>query len=137
MKNDFITEISEEDFRRLNLIGYRNTKVQCENNTYKYVMKQVYLNDILDQELHCSKEPVEDVVFAIHVEPTESAIAEAMKMFTSDDKGGSRNFSREEAYFFTLYEYSYLDKFMNRFTGMQTFQYGTNIVSILSLLCRT
>lgn len=127
MRNTFVTEISEEDFRKLNLIGYRNAKVECEDNSYKFVMKPISLNKLLDKELKEANEPINEIVFAIHIEPTEEFIKESMKLFTSDGNGGCRNYTYEEAKEYALYEFSYLDKFMNRFTGMQTFQYGVNL----------
>ena len=132
MKNDFITEISEEDFRKLDLIGYRNTRVNCDEHSYRMIMAPVRLNEILDKELELSEEPVENVVFAIHIEPTEEAIRENMKLFTFDGKGGRRNYTYEEAKEFSFFEFSYLDKFMNRFSGNQTFQFGTNMPHIYS-----
>ena len=133
MGNKFITEISYEDFIRLGLVGYRNTRVEVDEHSYRMEMLPVDLAEEIKGELDfCLKDGYRTIAVAIHTEPTEEAIQECMKLWTFDNKSGRRNYTREEAYKFALYEYSYLDKFMNRFTGHQTFQIGCGIEHLYS-----
>jgi len=144
MKNNFITEISLEDFKKLNLIGYRNTKVyfnekgfetiEEKSNSYKFLMRPLSINDELDKNIkYCKENNWNKIAIAIHVEPSEEEIEEGMKSFTFDTKTCKRrNLNRDEAYEFALLDASYLDKFMNRFSGHQTFQIGCGIDHIYS-----
>lgn len=129
----FITEISYEDFMRMGLIGYRNTKVEMEDNSYKLKMLPIDICEEVRKNLEfCEEEGYTSIAVALHIEPTDDAIDERMKLYTSDGKGGRRHYTYEEAYSYALYDYSYLDKFMNRFTGQQTFQIGCGIDHIYS-----
>lgn len=130
----YITDISLEDFKKLNLIGYQNTRVDTGENSYRMEMLPVELNKKIDENLDfCKEEGYTTIVVAIHTDPTEEDIANEMKSFTLDEKtGGRRNLTREEAYKYALYDASYLDKFMNRFTGHQTFQIGCGIKHLYS-----
>ena len=129
----FITEISESDFRKLNLIGYRNTRVDADEKSYKMEMMPIELNKILDQSIEfCKEEGFTTVAIALHTEPTEEDIEKEMKFFTFDKEHGRRNFTREEAFKLALFSCSYLDKFMNRLSGHQTFQIGCGITHLYS-----
>ena len=129
----FITEISESDFRKLNFIGYRNTRVDVDEKSYKMEMMPIELNKILDQYLYiCEEEKITTVVVALHTDPTAEAIQCYMKLFTSDGNGGRRNYTYEEAKGLALFDFSYLDKFMNRYSGNQTFQIGCGITHLYS-----
>ena len=141
MRNNFITEISEADFRKLNLIGYRNTRVEVDEHSYRMEMMPIELNKEIDEhKKYCESEgkdtlePYYDIVYvALHTDPTEEDIEEEMQTFTYDPKnGGRRNLTHEEAFKSVLFNASYLDKFMNRFTGHQTFQMGYNISHLYS-----
>lgn len=141
MRNNFITEISEADFRKLNLIGYRNTRVDVDEHSYRMEMLPVELNKEIDEyKEYCEgdgkeyREPNYDIVYvALHTDPTEEDIKDEMKTFMFDPKnGGRRNLTRDEAFKSALFNASYLDKFMNRFTGHQTFQMGFNIDHLYS-----
>ena len=46
----YITEISEKDFRKLNLVGYKMIKVPIGENTHRLGWEKVKLNDVLDYE---------------------------------------------------------------------------------------
>lgn len=140
-RNNFITEISEKDFRKLNLIGYKNTRVEVDEHSYRMEMLPVELNKEIDEykeyrekEDKNTREPYYDILYiAIHTDPTEEDIEDEMKTFTLDEKtGGRRNLTREEAFKSALFNASYLDKWMNQFTGHQTFQIGYNIGHLYS-----
>ena len=129
----FITEISESDFRKLNLIGYRNTRVDVDEKSFKMEMMPIELNKILDQYLDfCIEEGFNTIAIALHTDPTEEAIQCYMKLFTFDKEHGKRNYTYEEAEGLALFDFSYLDKFMNRFSGNQTFQIGCGITHLYS-----
>lgn len=129
----FITEISESDFRKLNLIGYRNTRVDVDEKSYKMEMMPIELNKILDQNLDfCKEEGFNTVAIALHTDPTEESVQTYMKLFTFDKEHGKRNYTYEEAKGLALFDFSYLDKFMNRFSGHQTFQIGCGITHLYS-----
>jgi len=140
----FITEISLEDFKKLNLIGYRNVKVcydeegneTSDENYHSYTMKMrpIKLNDEIDNNIEfCKENNWTTIAVAIHNEPTEEDIQAEMQTFTFDAKTRQkRKLNREEAYEFALLDASYLDKFMNRFSGHQTFQIGCGIEHIYS-----
>lgn len=101
MVKKLITEISEEDFRKLNLIVKRNERV---SQTFEYVDKS--LNEILDEE-----------IAAIIRDGYESEMdwLELPVTIAIHEDGGY-----------------YLDKFMNRFTGAQTYQLGFGIKHLYS-----
>lgn len=130
----YITEISLEDFKKLNLIGYQNTRVDTGENSYRMEMLPVELNKKIDENLQfCKDEGYTTIVVAIHTDPTEEDITNEMKNFVLDTKTGEkRNLTEEEAFKLALYDASYLDKFMNRFTGHQTFQIGCGIKHLYS-----
>jgi len=111
MIKKIITEISEEDFRKLNLRVGRNENVKISENIpghplYQMVMTDVSLNDIIDRQIKAT---------------VELGTAEAWKDLNTPltiaihEPGGY-----------------YLDKFMNRFTGAQTYQIGWGIPHLYS-----
>lgn len=114
MIKKIITEISEEDFRKLDLKVKRHEKVIEELNGRK-VTRLVYveksLNDILDENLEYLIESGYQDDYNSLLTPVTIAIHEP-----ADND----------------YEGSYLDKFMNQFTGMQTFQLGLGIRHLYS-----
>lgn len=134
MGNKFITEISLEDFLKLNLIGYRNGRVDVDEHSYRMEMLPLELNkEILDNVEFCKENGWNTIVVAIHNEPTKEDIEAEKRTFTLDKKTHERrNLNDEEAYKFALLDCSYLDKFMNRFSGHQTFQIGCGIDHLYS-----
>ena len=129
-----ITEISEEDFRKLNLKVRRNERVVVSENVHKFEMVEKSLNEILDNEIkYCLESGYESdlknlkipVTIAIHEEPTE----EDYKEFINTYKG---LLTPDEARNLCRHEWTYLDKFMNCFTGAQTFQIGWGISHLYS-----
>lgn len=123
-----ITEISEEDFRKLDVKVYVTERV---GNKIELVKKD--LNDILDKEIkYCLESGYESdlkdlkipVTIAIHEEPEPSDYERAHKLFPL--------MSGEEIEKFVRREFTYLDKFMNRFGGSQTFQIGWGIEHLYS-----
>ena len=99
----FITDISEEDFRKLDLKIMRNER---EEGTYKFVMKEVSLNEIIDRQIRATIE-----------NGTESDLRDLQIPLTIA-------IHEPDGY--------YLDKFMNRFTGAQTYQIGWGIEHLYS-----
>ena len=113
--NKFITEISEEDFRKLNLKGYQQVWEESvnENGLYSRILvwHEVYLNQLLDENIAywtnlATEEAQEDLSYPVTV-----AIHVANGPMPTD---------------------FYLDKFMNRFTGATTYQIGMGIAHIYS-----
>lgn len=113
MKNEnlFITEISEEDFRKLNLKAYNRSWVKKEDGTKQLEWLEVDLNKELDENIAYWKgqgyeSDLEDlkqpVTIAIHV----------------------KNGPNPEDF--------YLDKYMNRYTGAQTYQFAMGIRHLYS-----
>ena len=110
MVKHLIKDISEKDFRALNIKVYRHERVWFDEHSFTFKMVEHSLNDILDRNIQLSleagwesnrKELEMPVYIAIHEE-------------NNDEYSG------------------YLDKFMNRFTGLQTFQIGFGIRHLYS-----
>lgn len=111
MVKKIITEISEEDFRKLDLKVKRNERVVVSENipghpVCKFEMVEKSLNEILDNE-----------IAAVIRDSYESEIRwlELPVTIAIHEDGGY-----------------YLDKFMNRFTGAQTYQFGFGIEHLYS-----
>lgn len=130
--NNFITEISWEDFQKINPTLYRHTKVE-EANCHKFVFQPIQANDYIKGVLKYyednkdNEKPLKSLILAIHEEPTKEDIEKIKQNeYTSDGNGGSRLVNDEEAFQSALRFNCYLDKYMNQFTGMQTFQTAEN-----------
>lgn len=111
-KNQFITEISEEDFRKLDLKGFRNVRKYDEHkNAYHFEWESVSLNDVLDQ----------NIKFLLmggwesDLEKLNCPVTVAIHVCNGPDPD----------------DY-YLDKFMNRFSGARTYQFGLGIKHLYS-----
>lgn len=113
--NKFITEISEEDFRKLNLKGYKREYDRPVNektrNISSFVWKEVDLNEELDENIkfwidNGYESDYEDlqqpVTIAIHIE----------------------NGPNPKNYYF--------DKFMNRYSGSKTYELAMGLKHIYS-----
>ena len=122
----FITEISEEDFRKLNLKVWQHERV--EYDTYvRYEMIEKSLNDILDEQIALVVDPEEfycPVTIAIHTDPTEENFEELKHTYPALPEKQLRDTLR--------FHFAYWDKFMNRFTGVRTFQIGWDIEHLYS-----
>lgn len=134
MIKKIITEISEEDFRKLDLTVYR-TKLVDDKETKRYDLVPVKINDILDAEIEQTIESGYEsdlldlktpVTIAIHEEPTQKDYEEFC------NKWHNKHLSREEAMDMCRRSYTYLDKFINRYTGAQTFQFSWGIKHLYS-----
>ena len=128
-----ITEISEEDFRKLDLKGYRSCRKETENKNVYYALEEVSLNDILDDNLNYILESgyeyeLEDltkpVTIAIHEPYTEEDLLEAHETFP--------RLTEEECKDLCLKTHCYMDKYMNRFTGPESFEIGFGIDHLYS-----
>ena len=77
MTNNFVTEISEEDFKKLNLVGYDHKRVEYDTyNKIKFVPK--FLNEVIDENKNfCKENGWSTIAIAIHTEPTEEEIQKA------------------------------------------------------------
>lgn len=110
MVKHLIKDISEKDFRKLDIKVYCHERVPVTTTSFTFKMVEHSLNEILDKNIeYCleegwdfnKKELEMPVYIAIHEENNN--------------------------------EYSgYLDKFMNRFTGLQTYQIGFGIRHLYS-----
>lgn len=98
----FVTEISESDFRKLNILAYERDR---------YGWKEVKLNEVLDENLKCMlKQGYKDDLEAFSC-PFTFAIHKANAEDPDD---------------------FYLDKFMNQFSGPRTYQIGIGIKHLYS-----
>ena len=106
----FITEISEEDFRKLHLVGYKQIQQVFETSTghemCKIVWKEVDLNKELDETIQF----LLDFGYETNLEELKRPFTIAIHKENGPDP---RNY--------------YWDKFMNRFGGPQTYQTGIGI----------
>ena len=132
MVKRIITEISEEDFRKLDLKGYKTERVEHENG-HRYEMVECSLNDVLDEQIqYCLESGCEvdfndlqiPVTFAIHEPPTEKDYEKVAKTF--------KGLNEEERRDFCLRTCSYLYKYINQFTGPRSFQIGCGIKHLYS-----
>ena len=133
MVKNIITEISEEDFRKLDLKVYRHERIKVDEKTHRFEMVERSLNEILDKEIEsCIESGYESdyldlqlpVTIAIHEPPTEKDHKSVAKMFP--------RMSEKEIHEYCLRACSYLDKFMNQYTGAQTYQLGWGIKHLYS-----
>ena len=116
MVKKIITDISEEDFRKLDLVGYRLTKVKDPlTNSTSYVQKRVSLNEELDNNIrYLLDEGTEEGKDALTLPIT-------IAIHNDNDKD-----EHDETMF------GYFDKFMNRFSPPKTFEIGIGIKHLYS-----
>lgn len=96
MKN--ITEISERDFRKLDLYGYRYEKLEISKEAWKAHFKKYSLNDILDDEkiyLNENSSWERTIAFFITELPTEDDVINSYNML----KGIKNEKERKDAAF--------------------------------------
>lgn len=107
MIKKIITEINEEDFRKLDLSVARNERIDNpDGKSFSYKMAECKVNDILDDVIGKLIESGYEEDLRYLSVPVTIAIHE---------DGGY-----------------YLDKYMNRFTGAQTYQLGIGIDHLYS-----
>ena len=129
MTNNFVTEISEEDFKKLNLVGYDHKRVEYDTyNKIEFVPK--FLNEVIDENKNfCKENGWSTIAIAIHTEPTEEEIQKALEnvnpmLKTTVDKN-------KVAKEFALINNSYCDKWLNR-QGSSTYVIGCGIEHLYS-----
>lgn len=105
MVKKLITEISEDDFRKLNLKAYVHKIV----NGYSKMIP-VFLNDVLDN----------NIAYCLETGYEEDKEFLSLPVYIAIHEENNEEFS------------GYLDKFMNGFTGLQTFQFGMGIKHLYS-----
>lgn len=115
MIKHLIKDISEKDFRALNIKVFRHENVIVSENIpghplYQLQMVEKSLNDILDNEIDLALKSGW---------PSDKRDLE-MPVYIAIHEENNAEFS------------GYLDKFMNRFTGLQTFQIGWGIKHLYS-----
>lgn len=132
MVKQLITDISEEDFRKLDLVAYRAEMID-KGDHFSQEMVPVKLNDVLDENLnYWINQGYESdfidlnypVTIAIHESFTDEDIEKTMKDFP--------NLTDDEIKQRLLFACSYLDKFMNRYSGIQTYQFAMGIKHLYS-----
>lgn len=143
--NNFITEISEEDFKRLNLVGYDNERVDNSDGSFKFQFVQKRLNDKLEEyKKYLAETILKDKVdlpwvmaVCIHTEPTKEVIVKEKELLEAaianpnhPDHGAIMDYSKE-AYLLALYDFSYLDKWMDR-SGHTTYEFGIGLDHLYS-----
>lgn len=141
--NNFITEISEEDFRKLNLVGYDNEKVDNGDGSYGFRFIQKRLNDILEKNKQYLAELIlKDtmhlpwvITVCVHIEPTKKDIDEeaaSLKTIAAARLPSDAIVDYErEAYLQALYNFSYLDKWMDK-SGHTTYEFGVGLDHLYS-----
>lgn len=115
MIKHLIKDISEKDFRALNIKVFRHEKVIVSENIpghplYQLQMVEKSLNDILDNEI--------DLALKSGWPSDKKALE--MPVYIAIHEENNAEFS------------GYMDKFMNCFTGLQTFQIGWGIKHLYS-----
>lgn len=115
MIKHLIKDISEKDFRALNIKVFRHENVIVSENIpghplYQLQMVEKSLNDILDNEI--------DLALKSGWPSDKKALE--MPVYIAIHEENNAEFS------------GYMDKFMNRFTGLQTFQIGWGIKHLYS-----
>ncbi len=135
MVKELICNISEEDFRKLDLKGYKSVVFRDtprESGKHRF-LQQVSLNDMLDEELkelldsgyeHDEAYLEQPVTVALYEDPTDKDYANARKMYPHLPDYGCDEIVR--------IRFMYLDKFMNRFTGARSYQIGFGIKHLYS-----
>lgn len=125
-----ITEISEEDFRKLNLVG-RTRKM--DRTLRKMVTTEVKLNDVLDREIQFLLETGTGKSFKSLALPVTIAIHEPYpKSFYNKMRAAMPNNTDEEVKDYCESVYMYFDKFMDRLTGPASFEVGIGIKHLYS-----
>ena len=129
MINNFVTEISETDFRKLNLIGFKRERIDHENwCSMEFIEKKI--NDVLDeQKQYCKEQGWTTIVIALHVKPSEEKIQEAIKANYPVVEHSENKYSAARSVVLT--DYSYYDKWLNK-TGATTYQIGCGIEHLYS-----
>lgn len=105
MEKKYVTEISLEDFKKLNLVGYKRVWKDLEN--YRILVWEKHnINDIIDKEMNSWEKGV--------LEPNTCVIAihSGYDEYKDDNKKIGENF--------------YYDKWLNR-SGARTYQIGFGI----------
>lgn len=110
MVKHLIKEISEKEFRALNLKVYRHERILEDEKGSRFGMAMHYINDILDEEIKYALDSGYEQDLEYLTTPLYIAIHEE----NNEEYSG------------------YLDKFMNRYTGLQTFQIGWGIKHLYS-----
>ena len=143
--NNFITEISEEDFKRLHLVGYDNERVDNGDGSFSFKFLRKSLNDKLEEyKKYLAETILKDKVdlpwvmaVCIHIEPTEEEIAKERKLLQNiianpnhPRHGDIVDYSKE-AYLQALYNFSYYDKWMDRM-GHTTYEFGIGLDHLYS-----
>ena len=136
MRNNFVTEISEEDFKKLNLVGYDNEKVELDDKTLMFTFVKKDLTKVLEEYKAYLAECIQEgtklpwtIALCLHTEPTEEAIDYNMKTFKNTKTG--LPYTKEEAFNVSLYDFSYLDKWMDKH-GHTTYEFGIGIDHLYS-----
>lgn len=125
-----VTEISEEDFRKLNLVG-RTRKI--DRTLHKMVTTEVNLNDVLDREIQFLLETGTGEAYKNLSLPVTIAIHEPCpQSFYNKMRAAMPKNTEEEVKEYCESVYMYFDKFMDRFTGPATFEVGIGIKHLYS-----
>lgn len=125
-----ITEISEEDFRKLNLVGYTR---KMDRTLHKMVTTEVNLNDVLDREIQYLLETGTSESFKNLALPVTIAIHEPYpQSFYNKMRAAMPNNTDEEVKDYCESVYMYFDKIMDRITGPVTYEVGIGIKHLYS-----
>ena len=131
---NYITEISEKDFKKLNLYGFDRKMVDRADGSKSLKFIKKSLNEVIDENKDfCKENKWNTIAIAVHIEPTEDEIIEQMK----DDNLPTIRLAKndeekyEEARSLVLNDYSYYDKWLNRM-GASTYLVGCGIKHLYS-----
>jgi hypothetical protein len=136
MRN-YITEISEQDFKKLNLVGYDNERVEIDENSYELKFIKKNLNDKLEEyKQYLAETIIKDKInlpwvmaVCIHTEP-DPLYVDYMKL-TTVSATGKNDLTDAEAFNLSLYDYSYYDKWMDK-AGHKTYEFGIGLDHLYS-----
>ena len=130
MNNNFITEISEEDFRKLDLIGLKNTRVELGDGTHTFRFLEVKLNTILDDAV---ADGAKEVVIAIHEMPDnlDCEVEEELEKYFGAFKMFPEEMQKEAALHSVIGKHAYYDKWLNH-SGASTYIYNYDVGHIYS-----
>ena len=119
MVKHLITDISEEDFKKLNLTVFEQERVDYPDGSHKFELVPKELNKIFDNEIMAMvSSGRQDDLDNLNLPITIAIHEDNEKLIQGQNK--------------SAWLTGYWDKFMNRFSGVQTYQLGIGIKHLYS-----
>lgn len=132
MIKNIITDISEEDFRKLDITLFTHSVVELDKG-FRYVVKEIHANDVLDETINAMLEDGYEsdltdlsipITLAIHEDPKEDVYEEIRKEYPALDETAVDAIAKATCFYF--------DKFMNHFTAPRNYQIAEGIKHLYS-----